>query len=58
MTYVVTVGNTNYMGSHLGEFKTEEAAYEAGEDWLTEMCALDEDPEQAREEYEYIVTEK
>lgn len=39
-------------------YETEEAAEEAGKDWLAEMIAMDPDPVGAAEAYTYEVVEE
>jgi len=53
--YGVTVGNEHYFGSLLGEYATEQLAKDAGDAWVAEMVAVDDNPDEAREAYYYEI---
>jgi len=55
-TYTVIWDNGNAC-DELGVFDTHDAAKCYGEDWLSEMVAIDRNPEEAAEAYSYEVKE-
>lgn len=57
MPYVVHWDNGHACGQLPGVFETGLEAGEFGDQWHREMCAMDEDPEEAGEIYEYEVVE-
>lgn len=55
MPYVVRWDNEHACGTLPGQFDTEEEAEQAGESWLAEMIAMDDDPVAAADAYSYEV---
>jgi hypothetical protein len=57
MTFKILWDNGHACGTLSGTYDNEADAEAAGEDWLREMIAIDDDPAAAEEAYSYEVIE-
>lgn len=55
--FVIIWDNEHSSGRLFQSYDTEAAAIDAGEDWLAEMIAIDENPDEAKQIYSFDVIE-
>jgi len=54
----ILIWENDHNCGELGRFKTRQQAHKAGQNWKEEMVLIDENPKQAREEYDFTVIEE